>query len=99
MSYDKFSELILFILERVLGHKSRDIMHALASLNYPHKFNKSYLKTPTAEHAYGHMVIMLGWLVDLMEGEHLEYEGEWIYCLSKSYLTVLYGYNRSGASS
>lgn len=72
VTYKQFTGLVEFMLEILVGSRCAlqgidDIMKGLHLLNYPYTINKSWLKTPTAGHAFNHVVLMLGWLLNLVE--------------------------------
>lgn len=72
VTYKQFTGLVSFMLEKLVGNRYPlqgidEIMKALHILDYPYTINKSWMKTPTAGHAFNHVVLMLGWLLNLVE--------------------------------
>lgn len=78
MSAKQFLDIIVHFIGIISGkviniHRSNEceteILKFIKSLNYPSPVNKSWLKTPTAPHAYHECVALLAWMSDLI-GEH-----------------------------
>lgn len=72
VTFKQFTGLVELMIEKLLGNRCPfqgidNIMKALNKLDYPFTINKSWLKTPTAGQAFNHVVIMLGWLLNLVE--------------------------------
>ncbi|XP_063697606.1 kinetochore protein NDC80 homolog [Culicoides brevitarsis] len=72
VSFKQFTGLVELMLEKLVGNRFPlqgidNIVKALHALDYPFTINKSWLKTPTAGHAFNHVVIMLGWLLNLVD--------------------------------
>lgn len=42
-----------------------DIIKTMAELEYPYTINKSMLKTPNVPHSINHVIVLIGWLVQL----------------------------------
>lgn len=70
ITYKQFTGLLDYMIEILVGNRfpqQGDVTEALHALDYPYFINKSWLKTPTAGHAFNHVVLMLGWLLNLIE--------------------------------
>uniref|UniRef100_A0A336KMM2 Kinetochore protein NDC80 n=1 Tax=Culicoides sonorensis TaxID=179676 RepID=A0A336KMM2_CULSO len=68
----QFTGLVEYMLEALMGNRQPlsgidNIVKALHTLDYPYTINKSWLKTPTAGHVFNHVVLMLGWLLNLVD--------------------------------
>ncbi|KAH8416411.1 hypothetical protein KR222_002807, partial [Zaprionus bogoriensis] len=68
----QFVSILNFFLQCSFGSRFNvgsnhieDITNALHKLKYPYQVSKSWLMTPTTQHSYGHVIVMLDFLKDM----------------------------------
>ncbi|TDG43801.1 hypothetical protein AWZ03_009783 [Drosophila navojoa] len=71
MTMKQFVGIVNFLLHFIWPNRTtvgsnhvEDITNALHKLNYPYQVNKSWLMTPTTQHSFGHVIVMLDFLKD-----------------------------------
>lgn len=71
MTMKQFVGIVNFLLHFIWPNRVtvgsnhvEDITNALHKLNYPYQVNKSWLMTPTTQHSFGHVIVMLDFLKD-----------------------------------
>ncbi|EDW27505.1 GL20321 [Drosophila persimilis] len=71
MGTKQFVGIINFFFHQIIRNRVtvgsnhvEDIMNTMQKLNYPYQMNKSSLMTPTAQHSFGHVIVMLDFLMD-----------------------------------
>lgn len=74
MSYKQFLAAMAHLLGSVLHSTTAaenidEIHKQLTQLECPFTINKSWLKTPTANHAFNHILITMNWLLNFIEPE------------------------------
>ncbi|XP_019931996.3 kinetochore protein NDC80 homolog [Aedes albopictus] len=72
MSTKQFLVIMNHLFRQIGGNRYKlgtnfidDIMKTMAELEYPYTVNKSMLKTPNVPHSINHIIVMIGWLVQL----------------------------------
>ncbi|XP_055639935.1 kinetochore protein NDC80 homolog [Toxorhynchites rutilus septentrionalis] len=72
MSMKQFLVIMNHLFRQIGGSRYKlgnnfidDIMKTMAELEYPYTINKSMLKTPNAPHSINHIIVMIGWLMQL----------------------------------
>ncbi|XP_053688067.1 kinetochore protein NDC80 homolog [Sabethes cyaneus] len=73
MSTKQFLVIMAHLFRQIGGSRYKlgtnfldDIMKTMSELEYPFTINKSMLKTPNVPHSISHIIIMIGWLVQLV---------------------------------
>ncbi|CRL08335.1 CLUMA_CG021327, isoform A [Clunio marinus] len=83
MTHKQFIMIIKHFLKpfgniQIDGTNYTDVVYNfLLSMDYPYNINKSSLKTPSAPHCHGNIVVLLAWLADFSacnEDPEIEYE-------------------------
>lgn len=73
MTMKQFVTIVNFFLQSIFGNRVNvgnnhveEITSALHKLKYPYQVNKSWLVTPTTQHSFGHVMVMLDFLKDIV---------------------------------
>lgn len=73
MSTKQFLVIMNHLFRQIGGNRYKlgtnfidDIMKTMIELEYPYTINKSMLKTPNVPHSVNHIIVMIGWLVQLV---------------------------------
>ncbi|XP_055534394.1 kinetochore protein NDC80 homolog [Wyeomyia smithii] len=73
MSTKQFLVIMTHLFRQIGGSRYKlgsnfldDIMKTMSELEYPFTINKSMLKTPNVPHSISHIIVMIGWLVQLV---------------------------------
>ncbi|XP_017099490.2 kinetochore protein NDC80 homolog isoform X1 [Drosophila bipectinata] len=71
MTFKQFLGILNFFFQNVWRNKVtvganpvEDITAALQKLHYPHQVSKSWLSTPATQHSFGHVIVLLDFLMD-----------------------------------
>lgn len=71
MTIKEFVGIINYFFHHIFGNRVtvghnhvEDIMGAMQKLNYPHQLGKSWLMSPITQHSFGHVVLLLDFLMD-----------------------------------
>ncbi|EDV99747.1 early endosome antigen 1 [Drosophila grimshawi] len=71
MTMKQFVSIVNFFFQFIWGNRTSvgnnhvdDITSVLHKINYPYQVNKSWLMTPTTQHSFGHVIVMLDFLKD-----------------------------------
>ncbi|XP_022214067.1 golgin subfamily A member 6-like protein 7 [Drosophila obscura] len=82
MTTKQFVGIINFFFQQISRNRVtvgsnhvEDIINTMQKLNYPYQVNKSSLMTPTAQHSFGHVIVMLDFLMDFAPQPDAEEEG------------------------
>ncbi|XP_055602200.1 kinetochore protein NDC80 homolog isoform X2 [Uranotaenia lowii] len=74
MTINQFLMIMKHLFRQIGGSRYKinnidDIMKTMVELEYPYTVNKSMLKTPNVPHSFGHIIVLLGWLVQLVPAQ------------------------------
>ncbi|XP_030369821.1 kinetochore protein NDC80 homolog [Scaptodrosophila lebanonensis] len=70
MSTKQFVGIVNLFLQQIMRNHTigsnhvEDIMSSMQKIKYPYTLNKSWLMTPTTQHSFGHVIVMLDFLKD-----------------------------------
>lgn len=71
MTFKQFLGILNFFFQNVWRNKVtvgsnpvEEITAALQKLHYPHQVSKSWLSTPATQHSFGHVIVLLDFLMD-----------------------------------
>ncbi|XP_020807611.1 kinetochore protein NDC80 homolog [Drosophila serrata] len=71
MTIKEFVGIINHFFHQIFGNRVtvgqnhvEDIIGAMQRLNYPHQMGKSWLMSPTTQHSFGHVIVLLDFLID-----------------------------------
>ncbi|XP_017086544.1 trichohyalin [Drosophila eugracilis] len=71
MTMKQFVSILNFLFHQIWRNKLtvgqnhvEDITNAMQKLQYPYQVNKSWLVSPTTQHSFGHVIVLLDFLMD-----------------------------------